>query len=253
MAVSPHLDDAVFSVGGTLAELVDAGWRVQVVTCFTATVAEPSPFALSTQLDKGLPAEVDYMALRRAEDRAACAVLAAEPVHLPFPEAPHRGYRSAPELFAGVRADDRIGAALRDALRLSVAAADLVLAPQALGGHADHRIVAEAVADLTDAALWWRDVPYVRRAPRESPWRVVPRGPDLALPIGDQLDRKIRAVRCYTTQLGFQFGGAAEVAPVLRDLAVAEGERGGAAEPVELLRCPSHVPSTFPTAAIRLG
>ncbi|MEH1164026.1 PIG-L family deacetylase [Micromonospora sp. CPCC 205539] len=256
--MSPHLDDAVFSVGGALAALSDAGWRVQVVTCFTATVADPSPFALSTQLDKGLPADADYMALRRAEDHAACAVLGAEPIHLPFPEAPHRGYRSAPELFAGVRTDDGIGAALRAALRQSVAAADVVLAPQALGGHTDHRIVAETVADLTDAALWWRDVPYVRRAPHEEPWRIVPRGRDLAFPIGAQLARKIEAVRCYTTQLGFQFGGSAEVARVLRELAGAEALRSGVVGQVEPLRCPrddvaSRLPVTVSVSSPRGG
>src|SRR5215212_4481765 len=83
VAVSPHLDDAVFSAGGTLAALAAAGWRVRVVTCFTASVADPSPFALSTQLDKGLPADVDYMALRRAEDTAALTHLGVEAVHLP--------------------------------------------------------------------------------------------------------------------------------------------------------------------------
>ncbi|MEK8106267.1 PIG-L family deacetylase [Micromonospora sp. M12] len=107
MAVSPHLDDAVFSIGGTLAALVAAGWTVRVVTCFTASVPEPSPFALACQLDKGLAADVDYMALRRAEDRAACALLGVEPVHLPLAEAPHRGYPDPAALFAGVRADDR--------------------------------------------------------------------------------------------------------------------------------------------------
>jgi hypothetical protein len=116
VAVSPHLDDAVFSAGGTLAALAAAGWRVRVVTCFTASVADPSPFALSTQLDKGLGAEIDYMALRRAEDAAALQRLGAEPVHLPLPEAPHRGYTSAPDLFAGQHADDDVTGPLTEAL-----------------------------------------------------------------------------------------------------------------------------------------
>ena len=71
MAVSPHLDDAAFSVGGTLAALAAAGHQVTVLTCFTASVPHPAGFALACQLDKGLPADVDYLALRRAEDAAA--------------------------------------------------------------------------------------------------------------------------------------------------------------------------------------
>src|SRR3954452_23674230 len=135
VAVSPHLDDAVFSAGGTLAALAAAGWRVRVVTCFTASVADPSPFALSTQLDKGLTADVDYMALRRAEDTAALTHLGGEALHLSLPEAPHRGYTSAPDLFAGQHADDGVAEPLTGALAPHLDGADLVLAPQAIGDH----------------------------------------------------------------------------------------------------------------------
>jgi len=92
LAVSPHLDDAVFSAGALLARLATQGWRVVIATCFTASVPNPRGFALACQLDKGLASSVDYMALRRAEDADACAALGCEIVHLPFTEAPHRGY-----------------------------------------------------------------------------------------------------------------------------------------------------------------
>lgn len=239
MAVSPHLDDAVFSAGGTIAALGDAGWRVTVVTCFTASVADPSPFALSTQLDKGLDASVDYMALRRAEDVAACAELGATPVHLPVPEAPHRGYRSATDLFAGVHDDDGVVPLLVELLGPALRHADLVLAPQALGDHADHRVVAEAVAAVVGPAVedgrgpwWWRDAPYALRRPDARPWTVVPDVGDAAVGIGDHLARKIAAARCYTTQLGFQFGGAGGVGPALRALA-----GPGCTERFRLARC----------------
>ena len=79
LALSPHLDDAAFSCGGTLARLAAAGWRVTLCTAFTRSVPDPTGFALACQLDKGLGPEVDYMALRRAEDDAACAALGATP------------------------------------------------------------------------------------------------------------------------------------------------------------------------------
>ena len=68
LALSPHLDDAVFSAGATLFRAARRGWRVVVATIFTGNVAQPTGFALACQLDKGLAADVDYMALRRAED-----------------------------------------------------------------------------------------------------------------------------------------------------------------------------------------
>ena len=204
LAVSPHLDDAAFSAGGTLAALAAAGHEVTVVTCFTATVPGPAGFALACQLDKGLPADADYMALRRAEDDAAMAELGVTPVHLPLPEAPHRGYTSAPDLFAGVHDGDDVHRAVADALEPQDA--DLWLAPQALGGHVDHLQVLRAVASLDRPTLWWPDSPYVLRDPAAVP------GPDLpagltGLQLPQDPDRRADACARYATQLGFQFGG----------------------------------------------
>jgi LmbE family N-acetylglucosaminyl deacetylase len=234
VAVSPHLDDAVFSAGGTLAVLAAAGWRVRVVTCFTASVADPSPFALSTQLDKGLAADVDYMALRRAEDAAAVALLGAEPVHLPLTEAPHRGYTSAPDLFAGRHADDDVAGPLADALAPHVGGADLVLAPQAIGDHVDHRVVVDVVAALRPDALFWRDTPYVLRRPEASAWQGVPRGVEQPVGIAAHLGTKAAAARRYVTQLGFQFGGPEQVAADLEALARQEARRLDAPGPCEV-------------------
>lgn len=237
VAVSPHLDDAVFSAGGFLALLSLAGWRVRVVTCFTASVDDPGPFALSTQLDKGLPADADYMALRRAEDRAAQRALGTlAPVHLPLPEAPHRRYRSAPELFTPPRPDDTAETDLVRLLAPRLTSADLVLAPQGIGDHVDHLITARAVAAAAPPARvgWWRDVPYVARAPRSggAPEHGVPGGTDRAdevtVDIGTVLAVKTAAAQCYTTQLGFQFGGPRRTGEALSALARSEAARASA-------------------------
>jgi LmbE family N-acetylglucosaminyl deacetylase len=236
VAVSPHLDDAVFSAGGTLAVLAAAGWQVRVVTCFTASVADPSPFALSTQLDKGLVAHVDYMALRRDEDAAAVALLGAEPVHLPLAEAPHRGYTSAPDLFAGQHADDDVAGPLAAAVAPHVDDADLVLAPQAIGDHVDHRVVVDVVAALRPDALFWRDTPYVLRRPEAPAWQGVPCGVEQPVDIAAHLATKAAAARRYVTQLGFQFGGPEQVGPDLETLARQEAERHDAPGPCEVFR-----------------
>ncbi|WP_345624776.1 PIG-L deacetylase family protein [Streptomyces ziwulingensis] len=221
IAVSPHLDDAVFSAGGVLALLARAGWQVRVLTCFTASVADPRPFALSTQLDKGLPADVDYMALRRAEDRAAQRRLGLlPPVHLPLPEAPHRGYDSPAALFQPPRPDDTVGTRLRRQLRRRLVSADLVLAPQAIGDHVDHLLTARAVAATAPHAriAWWRDTPYVIRAPSaRAPVPPDGRGAtrEVTVDIGAVLADKTAAAQCYPTQLGFQFGGVERVGETL--------------------------------------
>jgi LmbE family N-acetylglucosaminyl deacetylase len=214
LAVSPHLDDAVFSVGATLAALADAGHEVTVLTCFTGSVHAPTGFALACQTDKGLPPDVDYMALRRDEDRAATGVLGAAPLHLPLLEAPHRGYDSPPALFAGVRADDLVWQDVVAALRPHEA--DLWLAPQGLGAHVDHLQVVHAVAVLRRPTLWWRDAPYALRSPGAAPSPALPAGlREVALP--EDRDRRATACARYVTQLGFQFGGEAGMRAALQD------------------------------------
>ncbi len=214
LAISPHLDDAVFSAGGTLARLAARGWQVVMATVFTASVANPRGFALACQLDKGLAPEVDYMALRRGEDRDAARALGIEPIHLPFREAPHRGYGSAPELFAELRPDDRIGANLADAFERLVAdtGPDLILAPQAVGGHVDHVQVVRAFrgAQPPLPVLWWRDFPYTVRsaAPKEPLRAIFAPFPEQVVRLDAEAERcKAEACAAYASQIGFQFGG----------------------------------------------
>ncbi|HEY0780500.1 MAG TPA: PIG-L family deacetylase, partial [Gemmatirosa sp.] len=180
--LSPHLDDVAFSCGATFAALAARGWNAHLVTVFTRSVPDPQGFALACQTDKGLAPSVDYMALRRAEDAAAARALGAASVRwLAHAEAPHRGYASAPALFAGILPADADAwrpiaadvAALVDELDPA-----LVFAPQAIGGHADHRHVVRAVAAVADARsasgrplalAWYRDTPYIIRHPGATP------------------------------------------------------------------------------------
>jgi len=206
LAISPHLDDAAFSAGGLLASRVDQGWDVTVATCFTGNVAQPTGFALACQLDKGLGADIDYMALRRGEDLIACETLGARAIHLPFLEAPHRGYASAKMLFAERLPDDRIVDAVATALGEVLAAErpDLVLGPLCLGNHVDHYVVLDAIqrSCADHAVLLWEDWPY---ADRESRVAAMPAIIEHLTP--ETRVRRIAACSAYGSQLGFQFGG----------------------------------------------
>ncbi|MBE7243488.1 MAG: PIG-L family deacetylase [Actinomycetospora chiangmaiensis] len=243
LALSPHLDDAVFSAGGLLATLAAEGWHVVMATLFTQSVRDPKGFALACQLDKGLSPDIDYMALRRAEDEAAAGALGiATPLHLPFREAPHRGYGSAPELFSDVRSDDAIDRDLAPALAdlIAAGAPDLILAPQAVGGHVDHVQVVRALRAVAPGTpiLWWRDFPYtVREASPKEP--LAPLYAELAVRAfafdGAAQARKLAACAAYASQIGFQFGGETGLAGQLAR------ENG-----IERFRLAGRLPDPFP-------
>ena len=92
--LSPHLDDAVLSLGGLIGREVAAGRSVEVVSCFTA----------GPPLDTIAPAHRvfgDY-SMRRAEDERALAVLGARHRWLDLHERiwrqpPSAGVRSRPD------------------------------------------------------------------------------------------------------------------------------------------------------------
>ena len=217
LVLSPHLDDAAFSCGGTLALLASRGWRIVPATLFTRSMPDPQGFALACQLDKGLDAAVDYMALRRAEDVVACRALGlSDPVHVPLPEAPHRGYESATALFGRIVPEDDIGPALSEAIRGLVRdhRPDLILAPQAIGGHVDHVQVVVALRGVAVPVLWWRDFPYALREstpPEPFRERMGVLAEHRVLLDGEAHRAKAAGCLAYASQLGFQFGGPDEL------------------------------------------
>ena len=191
--VSPHLDDVAFSVGAAFAALSKAGWHTILLTVFTRSVPDPQGFALACQTDKGIGPEVDYMALRRAEDEKAAEILgAAEVVHLDHAEAPHRGYDSKEALF-GEPFDD---------LELDLPSFDELFVPQGVGGHVDHLLVVRATNHLT--ARRYRELPYGLR--EEAPTEGDAFAPN---------NRKLDACAAYVSQLTFQFGGEAQMRAAL--------------------------------------
>ncbi len=226
--ISPHLDDVSFSCGGLAACLADAGWRTVLATVFTATVLPVSGFALACQLDKGLAADVDYMALRRAEDREAASLLGFTEIRwLDLPEAPHRGYHSDAALFGPIGAHDAVMPALTaSVLRLNdEIQPDLVLVPQALGNHVDHQVVVLAAGHINIQAsrAYYRDTPYAIRDPDAAPARAVPNMPLVTVPIEVAMARKVAAACAYASQIGFQFKTADALDHSLRAFAAQEG------------------------------
>jgi LmbE family N-acetylglucosaminyl deacetylase len=80
LVVSPHCDDAVFAC----ADLVAAHPGARVVTVFAADPAAGDTRLRPWDADCGFGRADDVMRVRRAEDRAALALIGARPIWLPF-------------------------------------------------------------------------------------------------------------------------------------------------------------------------
>lgn len=145
--VSPHLDDAVLSVGGTIHELTRRGADVTLATVFGG---DPNATTPSSYWDaRRGPTQGDAAKQRRIEDEAAAAELGASAVALPWPDS---GY-------AGARDPEAIWAALAPLLDR----ADVILLPGWPLSHADHRYATLAVLGRvasTSAIVFYAEHPY---------------------------------------------------------------------------------------------
>ena len=164
------------------------------------------------------------MALRRAEDLAACEAIGAKTIHLPFLEAPHRGYTNAKALFAERRkTDEAIVSKITSAIALHCEklCPSIVYGPLGVGDHVDHHVVRDAMAaaPITVPTILWEDFPYAMKT--DTAAEAVIRRPLDTLSAA----AKLRGVLCYQSQLGFQFGSAESAADILSQW-TAEGFTG---------------------------
>lgn len=123
LVISPHLDDAILSLGATIARAVDNGARVDVLTVFACNTQSSAP-ADDWDRRAGFGTEGDAARRRREEDRAACAILGATPRWLDYGAQPY----------------DR-GAGLEEIVSVitpSAAAVGTVLIPGFPLAHSDH-------------------------------------------------------------------------------------------------------------------
>ncbi len=254
--LSPHLNDAALSCGGLAARLSAQGWRVTFATLFTASVPNPQGFALHEQTSKGVPPHVDYMALRRREDvEAARHLSVSRVVHLPLPDASHRGYAGPEALLGGILPYDEIDQPLADHLRrlAEEERPDLILAPQAVGGHVDSRMVLRAVrqARLPSVHAFWRDVPFVMRR-GAAPAQEMPDAPwEVAVEVTDFLRQRVQACSAYRSQLGHLFGGEARMAETIVGFARHEAAIANlSGRAVEVVACASKSDAEFVQRAV---
>jgi LmbE family N-acetylglucosaminyl deacetylase len=167
--ISPHFDDVVLSCGALVWSLTQEGQPVEIWTVMGGYPADEvfSPFADAMHQAWGLTGHT-VVEIRRAEDRAACEVLGAQPRHWDWPDVIYRrdsqthaySVNNNTELFGNapnVKLVTDIASKLTDALPVD---ARIVL-PIGLGSHVDHRTVVQAGKKLAGEKHYYADYPYV--------------------------------------------------------------------------------------------
>jgi LmbE family N-acetylglucosaminyl deacetylase len=130
VVVSPHLDDAVLSLGATIRRHTRAGGRVEVLTVFSGDPASDVP-AGEWDRQGGFATEGEATRGRRAEDTTACERIGARPVRLGFRDSPYDATRDAE--------------VIRTAVMDAAGSADAVLMPGFPFTNTDHAWLSEVL------------------------------------------------------------------------------------------------------------
>jgi len=106
VVVSPHLDDAVLSLGAAIAAAVRRGSSVKVLTVFCGDPFSQTP-AGPWDRDSGFASEGESSRARREEDRAACATLGASIQWMSFADEQYDRHGGEAEIIPQVLAATR--------------------------------------------------------------------------------------------------------------------------------------------------
>ncbi len=220
--LSPHLDDAVLSCGGQIHRATRRGERVLVVTVMAGDPPRAQLSDYAHRLHARWELEREATAARRTEDRAACALLGAEALHLDIPDCIYRSdplteaplYTSDPDIFGPVHPADRALLAELIPRLATLPSAQEVLVPLTVGHHVDHVLVREAAEAVWGQRIWYyEDYPYAQEpgaleAALGDPKAWIPR----TVPLREEdLQARIQAILAYRSQLSTFFTDRADL------------------------------------------
>lgn len=209
--LSPHADDAVWSIGGLMHQLAENGHRVRLTTLFSAQARPFTDFGLSWAERCGVAPE-ELERLRRMEDVSAAECLRIEHQDAGLVDASGRPWYRQGDRIGGMQAaldprDDACEAVERYVTPQLEASTDAILVSAAgFGGHVDHQATSGAAIVLESELplrLWlYEDFPYVIKLPLVEPLTAL-RGRDLVeVPINVESRRAHRRASClYATQV----------------------------------------------------
>ncbi len=202
--ISPHQDDAAFSLALTLAQLLGSGFAANIVNCFTVSQYQPLGPARSV----GMVSQI-----RHAEDLEFIAKLPGlQLTDLGFRDAPLRLGRSPDNVCINPNDLERSfidpGKAALEQRFLELPPADFTFIPLAIGGHIDHLLARdEAIAAFrAKPIVMYQDLPYAGRFndPDHEIAEILafcnlPCSP-LSIPVDGRFEEKLSYISAYNSQ-----------------------------------------------------
>lgn len=165
---SPHFDDAVLSAGSLISGLLDNQIPVTVITVFTEATSGISSNSTRTILKRaGFENAKEYYEARKNEDLKALKKLGEEikTVRLGYTDGAWRNGKNKPfypngQLVPVAPSDKDTIDLLKNGFYTYRDRANIILAPLAVGGHVDHKLVRNAAVETFKDVIFYRDFPY---------------------------------------------------------------------------------------------
>lgn len=226
--LSPHHDDAIYSCGGTIYELVQQGHEVTILTLMAGIPDEPIPDTPvlrdnHQRWDRGQ----HPLMVRRKEDELAADILGANVQHLDLLDCIYRVadgealYPSEDSLWKNIHPHDPV---IHQLAAVELPEADSIYAPLGVGEHVDHLIVRNWAWELTQKSdfpvKFYTEYPYLRSVKSvELAYQTFPTDLRTEQFIFSEIamQHKIRAMTAYTSQIKSFWSSQAAIANEVRD------------------------------------
>jgi LmbE family N-acetylglucosaminyl deacetylase len=222
--LSPHLDDGVLSCGATIRRLTTNNQRARILTVTCGDPPDPLPDSpVVKDLHGRWQGGHNPVAMRRAEDSAACRVVGADALHLPLLDCIYRvdaqgqaPYATWDDVFGDVQEGDPLPSEL-DVIsdKLPDSSEVTLYVPLGAGHHVDHQIVRDwGIRLATRKPSWtlrfYEEYPYIEKdehaAERALDYLML-NYPELQLEMQvfwvseSEVQAKCDAIACYGSQI----------------------------------------------------
>lgn len=171
VVLSPHLDDAVLSLGSHIIKWKKEGKKIKVITVFNRFGNRKNlPSYTKDYLQKsGFDTVVRFENARNREDQDAMKMLGVEYEHWDFIDAGFRGvYKTREALLSGTINNKDNELVKQIEIKIKTLSSELFLVPYGVGGHVDHLIVKKAAEKMETRGHYleqpylWQNFNYLR-------------------------------------------------------------------------------------------